>query len=61
MLTSSEWSVNTWAPAPGADVRRVEENMVRWQVAPTLHIMTDTRLVRDLLNPNEDDLQNQRR
>ena len=43
--------------APGDDVRRVEEALVRWQVASTLHCITDITLSRALLNPNEDDLQ----
>ena len=59
VMTSSEWSVsvNTWVAAPGDDVRRVEEALVRWQVASTLHCITDIALSRALLNPNEDDLQ----
>ena len=60
VVTTSEWSVsvNTWVAAPGDDVMRLEEALVRWQVATTLYCVTDTGLSGALLNPNEDELQN---
>ena len=35
VVTRSGWSVsvNTWVAAPGDDVRRLEEALVRWQVS----------------------------
>ena len=58
VVTSSGWSVsvNTWVAAPGDNVRRVEEALVRWHVASALHCLTDTEISGALLNPNEDDL-----
>ena len=34
VVTTSEWSVsvNTWVEAPGDQVARVKEALVRWQV-----------------------------
>ena len=41
VVTTSEWSVsvNTWVEAPGDQVARVKEALVRWQVGSLVNTL----------------------
>jgi len=58
VVTTSRWSVsvNTWIPTPEDDQVRLQEALVRYQVALVYKQIQEDRIRKYVLNPNEDDL-----